>query len=117
MCVVGARALSTRGRGFLLPARSGRTGDGVLVGGGLPKEESVSTVQSDPAQLDRRMVLIRFYPSLAASSSRGRDRVRMHKSPPPKSGGYPVYPEFMPCHAVGVLATGHDGREISRAAA
>lgn len=35
----------------------------------------------------------------------------------PPNPGDTRYTQFMPCHAVGVLATGHEGREISRAAA
>lgn len=99
MCVVGARALSTRGRGFLLP-RSQRLGmDGVLsvVDGGLPDEETESRlVFVDPAQLDRRMD--------STHSKFGCCRQAMDvagyvcTSYPPKSGGYPVYPVYaMPC--------------------
>lgn len=55
-----------------------------------------------------------FYPFQVwlLSSSKG---VYAQVSPP--NPGDTRYTQFMPCHAVGVLATGHEGREISRAAA
>lgn len=126
MCeCVWARALSTRGDGISSPplVAAGLGMDGVLlsvVDGGLPEEESESRLvcrSSSARQADG------FYPFqvwLLLLSSRGRGRVCMHKLPPPlppPNPGDTRYTQFMPCHAVGVLATGHEGREISRAAA
>lgn len=115
--MVGARALSTRGRGFLLP-RSQRLGmDGVLsvVGGGLPEEETESRlVFVDPAQLDRRMDSTH---SKFGCCRQAMDVAGCVCTSYPPNPGDTRYTQFMPCHAVGVLATGHEGREISRAAA